>query len=50
MPPAAIDRLKRARTATLATSLLSVPSAVSLHAGGLEPVGEVMGCAVFRFG
>lgn len=50
LPPAAIDRLERARTATLATSLLSVPSAAGLHAAGLEPVGEVMGCAVFRFG
>ncbi|MDQ6657177.1 MAG: heavy metal-binding domain-containing protein [Actinomycetota bacterium] len=50
LPPSAIDRLERARTATLATSLLSVPSAAGLHAAGLEPVGEVMGCAVFRFG
>lgn len=50
LPPAAIERLARARTATLATSLLTVPSAAGLHAAGLEPVGEVMGCAVFRFG
>lgn len=46
LPPAARERLDRAKRSGVRTSLLSAPSAVGLAAVGLEPVGEVMGCTV----
>ena len=46
LPPAAIERLTRARRSGVRTSLLSAPSAAGIKAVGLEPVGEVMGCVV----
>jgi uncharacterized protein YbjQ (UPF0145 family) len=46
LPPAARERLNRAKRSGVRTSLLSAPSAVGLAAVGLEPVGEVMGCTV----
>lgn len=49
LPPAAQQRLSRAQDTQVATSMLSVPSAASIESVGLRAVGEVMGCAVYRF-
>jgi uncharacterized protein YbjQ (UPF0145 family) len=46
LPPAAVERLTRAKRSGVFTSLLSAPSAAGIKAVGLEPVGEVMGCVV----
>jgi len=46
LPPAVVERRNRAARSGVRTSLLSVPSAAGIEAVGLEPVGEVMGCAV----
>ena len=46
LPPAVVERQTRAARSGVRTSLLSVPSAAGIEAVGLEPVGEVMGCAV----
>jgi uncharacterized protein YbjQ (UPF0145 family) len=46
LPPAAVERLNRAKRSGVRTSLLSAPSAAGIKAVGLEPVGEVMGCVV----
>ncbi|MFC0543835.1 heavy metal-binding domain-containing protein [Kutzneria chonburiensis] len=46
LPPAAVERLTRAKRSGVRTSLLSAPSAAGIKAVGLEPVGEVMGCVV----
>lgn len=46
LPPAAVERLTRAKRSGVRTSLLSAPSAAGVKAVGLEPVGEVMGCVV----
>jgi uncharacterized protein YbjQ (UPF0145 family) len=48
LPPAAIERLNRAKRSGVRTSLLSAPSAAGIKAVGLEPVGEVMGCVVLN--
>ena len=46
LPPAAVERLNRAKRSGVRTSLLSAPSAAGIKTVGLEPVGEVMGCTV----
>jgi uncharacterized protein YbjQ (UPF0145 family) len=48
LPPAAVERLNRAKRSGVRTSLLSAPSAAGIKAVGLEPVGEVMGCVVLN--
>jgi uncharacterized protein YbjQ (UPF0145 family) len=48
LPPAAVERLTRAKRSGVRTSLLSAPSAAGIKAVGLEPVGEVMGCVVLN--
>lgn len=50
LPQVALDRIARASASGVRTSLLSVPSAVSAHAVGLSPIGEVMGCIVQHVG
>jgi uncharacterized protein YbjQ (UPF0145 family) len=44
LPVSARARLDRAGAGTARTSFLSVPSAAGLHAVGLDPIGDVMGC------
>ena len=46
LPPAAVERLARAKRSGVRTSLLSAASAAGIEAVGLEPIGEVMGCVV----
>lgn len=50
LPPAATARMQRAQSSPLATSMLTVPSALSLAAVGFDPVGEAMGCVVAQLG
>lgn len=50
LPPVARQRLRRAKSASVATSLLSAPAAASLAAVGFQPVGEVMGAIVEHIG
>jgi uncharacterized protein YbjQ (UPF0145 family) len=50
LPQVALDRIARASASGVRTSLLSVPGAVSAHAVGMTPVGEVMGCIVQHIG
>lgn len=50
LPPAAAARMERFREGGVHTSLLSVPSMVSVTDAGLPPVGEVMGCMVEHIG
>ncbi len=50
LPQVALDRIARASSSGVRTSLLSVPSAVSAHTVGLSPIGEVMGCIVSHIG
>jgi uncharacterized protein YbjQ (UPF0145 family) len=50
LPPAATERVNRARAGRAAGSLLSAPAALTLAEVGLEPVGEVMGCVVVSWG
>ena len=50
LPQVALDRIARTSASGVRTSLLSVPSAVSAHAVGLSPIGEVMGCIVQHVG
>jgi uncharacterized protein YbjQ (UPF0145 family) len=48
LPPAARNRVLRARETGVAGSLLSVPASLCLAAEDLAPVGEVMGCVVLH--
>jgi uncharacterized protein YbjQ (UPF0145 family) len=48
LPPVARARIARAATDGVRTSLLSVPGAVGLQAGGFEMVGEVLGSTVMQ--
>lgn len=50
LPPVAAQRIARAASSGVRTSLLSAPAAVSLGTVGLDPVGEVMGCIVEHVG
>ena len=50
LPQVALDRLARASSSGVRTSLLSVPSAASAKVVGLDPIGEVMGCIVQHVG
>lgn len=50
LPPVAAERVRRAAGSGLRTSLLSAPAAAGIKTVGLEPVGEVMGCAVMSLG
>jgi uncharacterized protein YbjQ (UPF0145 family) len=50
LPPAAAARMQRASSSPLATSMLSVPSALGIQSVGFDPVGEVMGCVVVQLG
>lgn len=50
LPPVAAQRLERARTSGVASSLLSAPAAAALGAVGFAPVGEVMGAVVQHLG
>lgn len=50
LPPAATARMRRAQASPLATSMLSVPSALGMEVVGFDPVGEVMGCIVQQIG
>lgn len=44
LPDAALAGVRRRRHGTVRTSLLSAGAAVALHAVGLTPVGDVLGC------
>lgn len=50
LPPVAAERLARAASSGVATSLLSAAGAAGLAAVGFAPVGEVMGCIVEHIG
>ena len=50
LPPIAQQRIERARSSGVRTSLLSVPSQTGLDASGFYAVGEVMGCGVVHLG
>lgn len=50
LPPAAAARMQRFASSPVASSLLSVPSEVSLETVGFDAVGEAMGCAVVHLG
>lgn len=50
LPPSAVQRLARARSSGVATSLLSAPAATGLAGVGFEPVGEVMGTIAQQIG
>jgi uncharacterized protein YbjQ (UPF0145 family) len=50
LPPVAADRVARANSSGVHTSLLSVAAATSLQSVGLDAVGEVMGCIVEQIG
>lgn len=50
LPPAATERLERAKRSGVRTSLLAVDSQAGLDTAGFAPVGEVMGSAVIHLG
>lgn len=50
LPAVAVQRLRRASSSGVRTSLLSVPDDVAGRSAGLTPVGEVMGCLVQQIG
>lgn len=50
LPPVAAQRIARAASSGVRTSLLSAPAALGLGSVGLDPVGEVMGVIVEHVG